>query len=317
MENMMEKKPTADDQKQLARHPIQVVSRRTGLSNDVIRAWEKRYGVVTPERQETGRRLYSDADVHRLVLLQKVTTAGRRISEVAGMENAELEQLLQEDRRSEGALPSPTPGKKGIQAYLDEGLRELLNMNPSGLHRVLVQASAQLPLLPFLDQVVGALLEKIGKGWKDGALRVGHEHMAIPEIRRFLISMLGREQANAPVVLISTPTGQRHELGALMAAIAAESEGWRVLYLGPDLPATEIATMAIQSKARAVALSMQARTDEHMLREELRKLALALPDSVPVVVGGRAVPYYRELLEEVPAHTVDNLMEFVDFLGSI
>jgi methanogenic corrinoid protein MtbC1 len=129
--------------------------------------------------------------------------------------------------------------------------------------------------------------------------------------------MLGREQANAPVVLISTPTGQRHELGALMAAIIAESEGWRVLYLGPDLPATEIATMAIESKARAVALSMQARSDEHKLREELHKLALALPDSVPVIVGGRAVAYYRELLDEIPAHSVGNLTEFVDFLDSI
>jgi DNA-binding transcriptional MerR regulator/methylmalonyl-CoA mutase cobalamin-binding subunit len=316
MENLTEKEP-APSQKQQARHPIQVVSRRTGLSNDVIRAWEKRYGVVTPERQETGRRLYSDEDVHRLSLLQRVTSAGRRISEVAALENAELEAMAQEDRRSEATLPAPASANRGIQGYLDDALRELLNMNPAGLHRVLVQASSQLPLLPFLDQVVSALLEKIGEGWKEGALRVGHEHMAIPAIRRFLIGMLGQEQVNAPVVLIATPAGQRHELGALMAAIIAESEGWRVLYLGPDLPATEIATMAIESKARAVALSMQARSDEHKLREELHKLALALPDSVPVIVGGRAVAYYRELLDEIPAHSVGNLTEFVDFLDSI
>jgi DNA-binding transcriptional MerR regulator/methylmalonyl-CoA mutase cobalamin-binding subunit len=313
MENIVD----TNDPKELAKHPIQVVSRRTGLSNDVIRVWERRYGVVEPERQETGRRLYSDADIRRLALLQRVTSAGRRISDVARLDNSELEQMADEDLQSEGVLPVGNPAARGVKSYVDEALQQILNVNPRELHRVLVSASSALPLLPFLEQVVAVLLDKVGNAWKEGGLRIGHEHVASAVIRRFLLNMLGREQNTGPLVLLGTPAGQRHEMGALMAAIVAESEGWRVLYLGPDLPAREIAAMASHSKASAIALSMQSPSDEALIQDEIRELLLALSDPVPLIVGGRAAIQHKKVFEELGVLTPTSLSEFEATLASL
>ena len=300
-----------------ARHPIQVVSRRTGLSNDVIRVWERRYEVVSPQRQETGRRLYSDADIERLSLLQRATSAGRRISEVAGLKNAELKDLVAEDKNNEQVIPSGAISGSGVNTFISEALQERHNMNAAGLHQVLVQASSGLPLLIFIDQVIGELLRKIGELWHDGSLRVGHEHMASGVIKRHLTGMLGRGNSAGPLILMTTPSGQRHEMGALMAAVIAESEGWRVLYLGPDMPATEIAAAAAQSHASLVCLSMQARGDQNMLSEELKQLRIALPESVQLIVGGTAVQYYEELLQNMGALTPADLTAFIDTLSTI
>ena len=87
------------------RHPIKVVARRTGLTPDVLRVWEKRYRAVSPTRLDTGRRLYSDADVERLLLLRRATLAGRRIGQVAKMPNAELEPLVVDDETAMAVAP--------------------------------------------------------------------------------------------------------------------------------------------------------------------------------------------------------------------
>ena len=92
------------------RHPIQVVSRRTGVTQDSLRAWEKRYEAVKPHRAPGGRRLYTDADVERLVLLRRVTDAGRRIGQVAGLPTEELAELVAQDEKAIAAAPrAPQP----------------------------------------------------------------------------------------------------------------------------------------------------------------------------------------------------------------
>mgnify|MGYP005869190105 CR=1 FL=1 len=88
-----------------AQHPIQVVSRRTGLGLDLIRAWERRYGLVEPSRSETGRRLYTDADIERLILLRRATEGGRRISDVASLSDDQLRELLREDLEARDERP--------------------------------------------------------------------------------------------------------------------------------------------------------------------------------------------------------------------
>jgi DNA-binding transcriptional MerR regulator len=95
----------SDSEQKKPRHPIGVVSRRTGLGQDVIRAWERRYGVVAPRRTDTGRRLYTDEDVRHLLLLKRVVDGGRRISDVSALSAGELERLVSEDQ---AAAPQET-----------------------------------------------------------------------------------------------------------------------------------------------------------------------------------------------------------------
>lgn len=106
---------------------------------------------------------------------------------------------------------------------------------------------------------------------------------------------------NGPGLVIATPAGQHHEIGAMLAAAAAAAAGWRVIYMGADLPADSIATAVEMTGARAVALSIIYPDDDPRLAEELRELRRLLPDRVTVIVGGQAAGRYRGVLEEMGA----------------
>jgi len=117
------------------RHPIQVVAKRTGLSADVLRAWEKRYGVLKPARSEGGRRLYSDEDIEYLRLLRRATVAGRNVGQVAGLSRDELEATVREDEAAVAARADPLTGqaivafvtlKAGVEGSVEK-LEELRN----------------------------------------------------------------------------------------------------------------------------------------------------------------------------------------------
>src|SRR3712207_3549742 len=121
------------------RHPIRVVSERTGLSPDVLRAWEKRYAAVAPPRREgAGQRLYSDADVARLKLLRRVTSAGRSIGQVAGLSDDELARLAREDDTQRAAPPEAiTPGNGTAAAVLERAHAAMRELDAAVLERVL------------------------------------------------------------------------------------------------------------------------------------------------------------------------------------
>ncbi len=305
--------PSAEE----ARHPIQVVARRTGLSADVIRVWERRYGAVAPKRVAGGRRLYSDNDIKRLALLQEVTSAGRRISEAAELTDEDLAALIREDRQGTGDLLFASAGLQGAPAHVQSCLRALREMDPERLRRSLAAAEADLPLPIFLEEVVSTLMRQVGHAWEQGRLRICQEHMASVVVRHHLFGLLRGQNRSGPVILLTTPAGQQHEIGALVAAITAESEGWRALYLGPNLPAAEIAAAAIQWKARAVGLSLQCVADDQVLSVELRQLVLVLPPSVSLIVGGSAAGSYRSLLAELAARTPVDLAAFRQILSTI
>ena len=145
-----------------------------------------------------------------------------------------------------------------------------------------------------------------------GSLRSSQEHAASAVIRAFLSQLLAGTQAasNAPVILVGSPKGQNHELGALMAAVAAASEGWKVIYLGPNLPADEIAYAANQTGARVVALSIVYPADDVRLPDELRRLRAQMPRDSVIIVGGNGSRGYTHALEEVRAIRSKNLDEF-------
>jgi DNA-binding transcriptional MerR regulator/methylmalonyl-CoA mutase cobalamin-binding subunit len=296
------------------RHPIQVVARRTGLTTDVLRAWEKRYGAVEPQRVAGGRRLYSDADIERLILLRRATAAGRRIGDVAGLPTAELVALASEDDVGQAASPgTPRPSTTSRtdepEALIDAAVDAIEHFDQPALERVLGRARLALSTPRLLNEVIAPLLERVGERWLRGELRPAHEHLLTATIR----SMIGpvgprpRSGSTAPLLVVTTPAEQWHELGALMAAIMATTAGWRVSYLGPSLPAEEIAAVAHEQSARAVALSLVYPEDDVLLANELRRLRLLLDDGVTLVAGGRAAAAYSDLLHEIGALRIEDL----------
>jgi methylmalonyl-CoA mutase cobalamin-binding subunit len=156
------------------------------------------------------------------------------------------------------------------------------------------------------------MMARIGSFWRQGEMRPIHEHLATAAVRS-LIGLLQQSDLPAPVtaplLLVTTPAHQLHEVGALMVAATGAAEGWRVTYLGPDLPAEEIAAAARQTGARAVALSITYPPDDPRLGDELRRLVQLLDPGVAMLVGGRAAGAYRDALHSTPAVYGDDLRQ--------
>jgi len=302
-----------DSDARQARHPIQVVARRTGLSADVIRAWERRYHAVSPQRSATSRRLYSDQDVERLTLLRRATEAGRRISDVAGLALAELKQLVAIDAAAVAQAPVPatarTASEPAADSYLETCLTAVRNLDPVALESALTEAALALSIPALLDQVISELLNRIGAEWRAGVLRTCHEHLATAQLRSYLGHLVnaGNTTGTGPILVVAAPAGQHHELGALMVAVTAAQGGWTPLYLGPNIPSDDLAFAAAAKNARAVALSISYPADDARLPEALRRLRRQLPEQVILLAGGAALPGYRQALTEVRALQIDNL----------
>jgi DNA-binding transcriptional MerR regulator/methylmalonyl-CoA mutase cobalamin-binding subunit len=285
-------------------HPIQVVARRTGLSTDVIRAWEKRYAVVTPARTATGRRVYSDADVERLQLIARTTRTGRTVGQVAALPAAQLVAIARDaPAPAAAAPPAPEPTGERSREYLRACLDTIARFDAPGLDAALRRAAIALSAEAFLETIVVRLWERVGEGVHHGTLRPAHQHLALAVLRRVLDRVI--EAATlpgaGPGLLVATPPGQPHELGALLAAAAAAAEGWRVVYLGPGLPADDIAEAAAQARARAVALSLGSLPGDRTTPRELRRLRTLLPGDVALVVEGRAAEAHQRVLREIGA----------------
>jgi MerR family transcriptional regulator, light-induced transcriptional regulator len=281
------------------RHPMGVVSQRTGLTAHALRAWERRYGAVTPVRSEGGQRLYSDADVLRLRLLKRLTDAGRPIGLVARLETAELARLAGEDT---GA--GSWPGGSGVVApaaerHLAECLVAAERLDGPALRAELMRAVVQLEVGVVVEGVVVPLLRRVGELWEQGRLRPAQEHVVSAAVRQVLDWLLSRFDAgpDAPVLLATTPSDELHEFGAMLAGLVAADAGWRVVYLGPSLPPAEVALAAEKSRARMVALSVVAGSRGAGSRAEagglspsavaeLEELTERLPDGVLLVAGG-------------------------------
>jgi len=297
------------------RHPINFVSQRTGLSTHVIRVWERRYAAITPTRSETNRRLYSDADVDRLKLLNRVKAQGQSIRLIAPLANDELKQMLTQvdgDR-----LAATTPMARGSHQGALESLNAecraaVLTMDEERLAKTLLEASVKLPLLVLLDELIGPLMTWVGDRWHDGSIRVAHEHMATAAIRSFLgrIKQIRHAGEGAPCIVIATLSGQDHEIGALMAATVAANEGWRDLYLGPDLPAQEIALAAMEAKAHAVAVSVVTPGNNPTVIHEFSALRTLLEERVPLLVGGGGALLNRLYYEIDGVQCADTLAQF-------
>ncbi len=312
--------PTNESDSDRKRHPIQVVARRTGLTADVLRAWEKRYGVVEPGRSEGGRRLYSDDDIERLRLLRRASAAGRRISQIARLNGAELVDLVQEDEREKAVAEiEPAPGEAQAVELLKAAVTAAERLEGRGLEAVLNRALVTLGAAALIELVLAPLMVHLGEAWEHGSLRPAHEHLASTVVVRILGKLIESAEpaSGAPKLVVATLSEQLHEFGALFAAAVAATEGWRVTYLGRDLPAEDIAAAAGEVGAAAVAVSVVYQTSARKLEEELRKLRQQLPNRIPVFVGGAGADELSATLESLGATHMESLSDFRMALAQI
>ena len=276
-------------------YPIGTVARRTGLSAHLLRAWERRYGVVEPVRSEGGARLYSLADIRRLHLLRRAVDAGHAIGRVAALSSEALARLAGEEELAPRASADDAAAGPA-EEYVAACLEAVQTLNGARIHAILSRAAVALGARAFSERVVVPLLRRVGELWETGAICPAHEHVVSVQAHRVLTSILATlpSPPGAPTVVVTTPAGHRHELAALLAGVEAAGEGWRVEYLGPDLPAADIATAVEMTGAEAVILSVVRESTAEALCGEVEALRARLGEEIAVLVGGRGANAHRD-----------------------
>lgn len=280
------------------RFTIGELASRTGLSTHTIRAWEKRYSAITPERTGSNQRLYDSAQLERLRLLRRATQNSHPISRVANLPDQELASLAIGDQ----GVGVSSPSGQDLD-LLQESLAAIERLDDESLLHFLKRSLAILGIEGVLDTLLIPLLSEIGNRWQGGSMHIYQEHMATSVIRGFLAVLLSsmNPQIESPRILVTTPKNQIHEIGALLAAIACASEGWNVVYLGPNLPSKEIADAAARSHANAIGLSIVYPHDDPLLAEELGVLRHLVGASKPIMVGGSGAGSYEKALSNINA----------------
>ncbi|GDX12197.1 HTH-type transcriptional repressor CarH [Acidobacteriota bacterium] len=259
----------------------------TGLSSDVVRVWERRYGFPMPVRLPSGHRRYRTEDLHRLRLIAEAVASGHRPSTAVRSSSAQLQTMVLKNSSSEPSL------------ILDELMLATENANSEKIKNLLAEALFQKGLRDFVIHTIAPLLERVGIAWAEGRLDIHHEKL-LTEVLEDLLRKLRNEldqQAKGPreVVLITTLPGERHRLGLLMAALIYTSKGYKTEVLGMDVPVANIAKAARQVGAHKVAVSLSILTAGESIRRLLKDLQERLPQGCALVVGGQGASRTRKV----------------------
>jgi MerR family transcriptional regulator, light-induced transcriptional regulator len=260
------------------RYPIRAVAKITGLSLDTLRAWERRYQAVVPERSDRGRQ-YGPAQIERLLLLGQLVHKGHAIGGIASLADQELKNLLAQPSQT---TPEPEPSREILAPVLSA----IENFDSARAGDELSRLAAVLSPRDLVYQVAVPLMLEVGIRCHNGTLAIAQEHLLSQMLRNLLGSMIRLFRPSNPAMkmVLATPAGESHEFGILASAMLASMAGIEPVYLGPDLPALEIANVAQRVSAQVILLGITVTTET--TAEEVRSLAAAMPEAGELWIGG-------------------------------
>lgn len=295
------------------RHPIRVVAERTGLTPATLRAWERRYGAVEPGRSDGAQRLYSDDDIQRLRLIARLASIGYALADLARASTTTLARMA---RQAPGGA-APADGTAVLQearahTAINRMLADTRALDPVALRAAITQSVFTLGPLAALDTVISPFLDQIGIAWSCREASIAQEHLASTVVRDVLGWLLqtATQAEDAPTFVATTLADEHHEFGAMMTAVVAAVAGWRVLYLGANLPADEIARVARDAEAKVVALSVVNPQPTRSLRDEFGALRRGLGKRTPVIAGGASAADHRLTM-------MRSSIEFIESRGAL
>jgi len=239
---------------------IQTVSRLCGVSAHCIRAWEKRYGAIKPERMDNGRRVYSEKELNRLMMLGKLSSMGNSIGLIARLSDDELNKLIDKMGEQKKALPVITNSLVDPKSYLNNMLMALHSYKLDVLTHELNKASMDLSCRDFAMEVVAALFRRVGELVQAGKMSYAQEHTLSAITKFFIGRRIGQHYKvnprNKSKIILATPQGESHTIGLLLSALLMAEYGVDFIYLGEDLPAQAIADAAKATNASTILLSI-------------------------------------------------------------
>jgi MerR family transcriptional regulator, light-induced transcriptional regulator len=253
------------------------LSKRSGVSPELLRAWERRYGLLQPTRSAGGLRLYSPADLERVRLMQRHLAAGLAAAEAAAL-------ALRDAASEESTRAELRP------AVLREALAEALDrFDEARAQAVLDRALAAATVDTLLAEVVLPYLRDLGDRWERGDVSVAQEHFAASVLRGRLLGLArGWGLGLGPAAVLACLPGEQHDLGLIAFGLALRSRGWRVIYLGTDAPVETVAETSRELEASLVVLSAVSSERVQPVLSQLRELA----GRQTLALGGAAAKHH-------------------------
>jgi methanogenic corrinoid protein MtbC1 len=262
-------------------YSVAAVARHTGVPAVTLRAWERRYGFPCPQRSRGGRRLYTQRDIWTVRALRTQTGQGVPISRaIAMLRNARWPPAVADE------VPS-IDRQAPLGALASQLLRALLDLAAGRAENVLSEAFSLMSVEDVCLGLIQPALNEIGRRWHSGEASVAQEHFATALIRARLSSLLEHTlvEVDRPEIVAACPPGEWHELGLLMICLFMARRGYRVAYLGANLPTEEFARVVLLGRPRLVLLSAQTEETADALEDVLRRLR-RLPAPRPELAYG-------------------------------
>jgi DNA-binding transcriptional MerR regulator/methylmalonyl-CoA mutase cobalamin-binding subunit len=272
---------------------ISAVERETGLSKDVLRMWERRYGFPKPRRDENGERQYSVPEVGKLRAIKRLMDVGMRPGKLIGLSSDELNVLA--DARAGAAREAVAP------ALERDVLTLLRSHDATALQHTLANLLMRQGLQRFVLDSVSPLNRAVGDAWMRGELQVFEEHLYTEQLQVALRTAINAfpRQAGLPRALLTTFPSEQHGLGLLMVEALLVPEGVQCISLGPQTPLDDIRRAAIAHKVQIVALSFSAAFPVRQAGDALLNLRRQLPAHVSLWAGGEMTRRVRKSLPGV------------------
>jgi MerR family transcriptional regulator, light-induced transcriptional regulator len=264
------------------------LSRRTDVSRELLRAWERRYGLLQPTRSEGGFRLYSPEDERRIKVMREHLERGLSAAEAARL-------ALADDGVPTSAETSPPleRGARDLRAALDA-------LDESGAHAAIDRLLAEISIESVLRDVILPYLRALGDRWASGEVTVGQEHFASNILRGRLLGLArGWDRGVGPRALLACPPGELHDLGLIVFGLGLRDRGWRITFLGADTPLDTLAATASSLAPGAVVLAASTPEGFASNRDAIRRLARTVP---LWIAGGGAT---REAADAADARLLD------------
>jgi MerR family transcriptional regulator, light-induced transcriptional regulator len=266
---------------------IGALARAAGIPVETLRTWERRYGFPEAERTSSGHRRYSMATLERLRRVLTAVQLGHRPSVVLSASEAELELLLRAEPRAR-VLAENAGNDESERERMQRWIDLVRRFDGRSLDRELRTTLSTFGALRFLELRLAPFVTEVGECWSRSEIGMRHEHFVSERLHEFLARHWQplSDAASGPIVVCATPSGERHTIGLQMAAFALALNNLRVVFLGGDLPASEIAQAVQQHSASVIVLSAARGVHRPTLERECRELRSQVGDELSILVGG-------------------------------
>jgi len=275
-------------------YPIRAISELTGVPTTTLRAWERRYGLLKPSRTAKGHRLYSGEDIDLVKEIVKLLKSNHTISEaIRIIKNPELSTVASSEVEGHWAV------------YQQRMLKSIENFNEQNLDTTYNEALSIYPVDMVTEEVVIPVLQLLGERWQDRDAGIAEEHFFSAFLRNKLGARLHHEshRSRGNKILVSCLPGEYHELGILLFCIAAIGHGYQILYLGTNMPSSQLSKVVERTDVSAVLLSgSRAELWQKDVELELKKIIKTI--GVPFMFGGELSDAHREKIESLGGYAL-------------